>query len=243
MTALLLAAMGLAGAAQRTTGMGFALVAAPLLVLALGPWDGVTVSTVAGSAICATMLWACRGDIQWSRVTRLTIASAVAVLPGTWIALVTPTRWLQLGIGVLLLVGLTVTVVMAPRSEMDGPGLAWSTGFASGLMGALAGVAGPAMTVYGRLSGLGQTQFVATIQPMFLVMGIVSLAVRWAIKGNLWPTAMSGYLLAACVSAVALGVLAGNALSKVLTDKHARIGTLLIAYLGSLAAVVDSLRP
>ena len=47
-TVLVIAAVLIGSSMQRITGMGFALVAAPFLVLLLGPIDGVIVVNVCG---------------------------------------------------------------------------------------------------------------------------------------------------------------------------------------------------
>src|SRR5699024_7790710 len=54
----------LAGAmAVRTTGMGFALLSSPFLVMALGPFEGILVTNVCGIVAALLNLWVVHADL------------------------------------------------------------------------------------------------------------------------------------------------------------------------------------
>jgi hypothetical protein len=139
-------------------------VAAPLLVVTLGPWDGVTVATACGCVLCLFMMWSRNSELELSKFRVLCLSATLpTIVPGTWVALVTPTRWLQLGIGLLLVVALTATLVIRPGPHADHPGMAWVGGVVTGIVSATAGISGPPITVYGRPAGWSHSFFAANI--------------------------------------------------------------------------------
>jgi len=73
------------------------------------------------------------------------------------------------------------------------------------------------------------------------VIGVATLLGRWTAKGQLWPEAITGWLLIGCASSLAVGLMAGQGVARIPHERHARRATLTIAYLGALAAIVDSL--
>ena len=88
---VLLAASVLVGAAtQRITGMGFALVASPLLVLLLGTATGVSLLLTLGfvsSVLMIAQLWRA---IEVKTAVLLFLPAVVGIVPGEWVARVLP---------------------------------------------------------------------------------------------------------------------------------------------------------
>ena len=70
------------GVAQRATGMGFALLIAPFLVLALGPVEGILVTNVLGVLSSSVNLALMGRDVDWPRAAVLAPMGLVGVLPG-----------------------------------------------------------------------------------------------------------------------------------------------------------------
>src|SRR5699024_8449348 len=70
---LALAALAvLAGAVSvRTTGMGFALLSSPFLVMALGPVEGILVTNVCGIVAALLNLTVVRADLDWGRAAKV----------------------------------------------------------------------------------------------------------------------------------------------------------------------------
>ena len=80
---LAMAASTFVGAlAQRSTGMGFALLSAPFLVLVLGPLQGILVVNAASCVASALILVQVWRDIEWSRAAVLVPMGALGVIPG-----------------------------------------------------------------------------------------------------------------------------------------------------------------
>src|SRR5690625_5732591 len=66
----LLIAIFLGGMAQRATGMGLALVAAPFIVVALGPAAGVVVANLLGVVGSAMVYARVRHSVDWRMLRR-----------------------------------------------------------------------------------------------------------------------------------------------------------------------------
>jgi len=234
-----LALLAVAGGStlQRLTGMGFALVAAPALVLLLDPVEGVLV-TNAGASLAALLLFVkLRGAVDWRRLTYLLPAALAGIAPGAWVALTVPAPVLDVVVGVAVIGGISASFVAARVGEMRGRGPMIGLGFASGFMNVSAGVGGPALSVYGVASRWAQVSFAATLQPLFLAMGVVSLAAKWW-GGGADVATQPWWLWAGVAAAVVLGVVVGSRLAPRVSAGQARTLVIVIAYVGGVATLV-----
>ncbi|WP_127794741.1 sulfite exporter TauE/SafE family protein [Agromyces sp. LHK192] len=225
--------------AQRVTGMGFALVASPALVLLLGPFDGVFVvnlCAVLSSLLILPRVWRA---IDWPRLARLLPAAIVGTAVGAVVAASVPGPALQFGIGVLVLVALTATLLASRTARVpDRLGVTLAAGGASGFMNAAAGVGGPAIAVYAIATRWPQPAFAATNQPYFVAIGVASLVGKFAASGWSLPELDPSMWIAVAV-AVVLGLVVGELLHRRIGNRAARIGVIVLAYLGAAAATVD----
>ncbi|MFB6610767.1 sulfite exporter TauE/SafE family protein [Agromyces sp. NPDC056379] len=225
--------------AQRVTGMGFALIAAPALVILLGPFDGVVLvnlCAVLSSLLILPRVWKL---VDWTRFGWLVVPALVGTAVGALVAARLPGPVLQLGVGVLVIVALTVSLLVTRTDHVaTGPVPAILAGAASGFMNASAGVGGPALSVYAVATRWPQAGFAATAQPYFVVIGAASLvgklgATGWALpelEPGAWPLVIGALL-------VGLGL--GELLHRRIPHHAARIAVIVIAYAGGAAAIVD----
>ncbi|GGU97685.1 membrane protein [Kitasatospora herbaricolor] len=228
---LLLGAVVLSGATvQRLTGMGFALVAAPALVLLLGPADGVVLSNCAAGAISAVGLVDGWRAVRPGAMLPLVGAAAVTVPAGSWVAGRLPEPVLLVGIGVL--VGAAVLLVLrgVRANALRGAGGAVAAGAASGFMNASAGVGGPALSLYAVNAGWTMREFVPNAQFYGVVVNAFSVAAK-----PLPHLASSAWLLGA--AAIAGGAAAGRALARRVPEHGARRLVLLLALAGGLSTL------
>ncbi|WP_448641616.1 TSUP family transporter [Geodermatophilus sp. URMC 63] len=237
----LAAAVALGAGTQRITGLGFALVSAPFLVLLLGPFAGVLVVNVLGVAAAVLVLAQVRRDVDVRRGLLLSAPALLAVLPGAWVARHTAPAVLQVLVGGSVVVALLALLVIGRRSGArggsapgTGPGPVVLAGAASGFMNATAGVGGPALTVYAVATGWPQRAFAATAQLCFTVIGAATVAAK-----GLPSLPVVDWAVAA--AALAAGLVAGTALSTRVRPSAARAAALALALVGSLATVVDGL--
>ncbi|MRG59246.1 TSUP family transporter [Agromyces sp. CFH 90414] len=225
--------------AQRVTGMGFALVASPALVLLLGPFDGVIVvnlCAVVSSIIILPRVWR---HVEWRRFALLVVPAVGGTAVGAFIAASVPGAPLQVVIGALVIAALTTTLLVT-RAEHTAHGWppAVIAGGASGIMNAAAGVGGPALSVYAVATRWSQAGFAATAQPYFVVIGAASLGLKLGQTGWVIPDLGPGawpWILVALLAGLGLAEL----LHRRIPHHAARIAVIVIAYLGGAVALLD----
>ena len=147
------AAVAVGACLQRISGMGVGLIAAPVLSLLLGPVDGILLVNLLAVINAATNTWGMRADVDWKKFAPIALALVFGVVPGTWVVANAPTNVLLVLVGALLLLALSVVTLgkrYVPRVEGVVP--AALSGAIGGFMNTLAGVAGPAITVYAAVS-------------------------------------------------------------------------------------------
>ena len=230
-TGLLGAAVLLGAATQRATGLGFALVAAPFLVLIAGPVDGVSLSNALSAALCALVLARTWRQALWRQVALLAGPAILAVPLGVLVVRRLPDGPLLITVGGLSVVAVLVVVVGRRRELLPGRRSAVVAGALAGFMNATAGVGGPMVTAYAVSRRWPLPVFIPTAQATLLLVNLASLAGKGlpGVGVAVWLVAA-----AALVTGLALGELVGGRLG-------ARRGLQLViavALAGGTAAVL-----
>src|SRR5699024_6738300 len=168
---LALAALAvLAGAVSvRTTGMGFALLSSPFLVMALGPVEGILVTNVCGIVAALLNLTVVRADLDWGRAAKVVPAGLGGTVPGALLVL-----WLAAP-GLVFSIGSRSLPV--PHSYWVGAG----GGVASGVMPVTAGVGGLGLVIYALATQWEHRGLAATAQLHFAVLGAAALVAKWSL--------------------------------------------------------------
>ena len=234
---LALAALAvLAGAVSvRTTGMGFALLSSPFLVMALGPVEGILVTNVCGIVAALLNLTVVRADLDWGRAAKVVPAGLVGTVPGALLVLWLPAPVLAIAISLLVLGGLLFTIgsrsLQVPNSYWVGAG----GGFASGVMTVTAGVGGPGLVIYALATQWEHRGFAATAQLHFAVLGAAALVAKWSL-----PTLpVSGWALLLVMMVV--GLLGGNVLARWVHGPRAMRWVIVGAMAGALLSLIQGL--
>ena len=217
---------------QRLTGVGFALVASPLLVLALGPIQGVVITNIFGVATALMVYVFHVRAVEYRKVLPILAAAAVAVAPGAILARTLPSYVLAIGAGSLIVAALALSVFARRiRGVKAWPGQVVAGGL-SGFMNVVAGVGGPAITAYAVASEWEHRRFAISAQFYFAVLGLISLLARGALP------AISPTVWIAAVAALAVGLLGGQILTRWIPVRAARSICLILALLGGIAVIV-----
>ena len=190
---------------KSTTGFGFAMVAAPLLLLI---WEPVVMVPVllplvftVDALIVAQNWWL----LDLRRVAPLAIAGVVGIPLGTFALLLAPPQALKLGVAavtlvsaVLLLKGATIPI---SRERLAG-GVA---GFLSGTLITSTGLSGPPVVLFMINQRWAKETFRNSLGLFFIFMdtaAIISLATTSTLTGKtllvsavLWPMVLVGYLI------------------------------------------------
>lgn len=216
---------------QRSTGMGFALLAAPFLVLFLGPLDGIIVSNACGAVSCALVLGRVHRDLDRPRARTLVTAGAIGCLPGAVVVRLLPLDWLGLTVAAVVLIALLVSIFTPGGHLRDTAGVRTTTGLLSGFMSVTAGVGGPALAVYARGIDWRHRSFAATAQLQFLVTASTSLLVKFHVPDF---SALGWVMLA---GGMLLGLLIGERVAGRLSGPTAMRLVMVLAMAGTLVAL------
>ncbi|KRE52516.1 TSUP family transporter [Phycicoccus sp. Soil748] len=230
---LLFLPLGVAAGAvtQRVTGVGFALVAAPLLVLATGAFDGIILANVLSLLVGVVVLARTWRDVEWRRGILLAVPALAVVPLGAFVARSVPAPVLLVVTGTIVLLALGL-VQLGPRTAvLHGTTGAVGAGAASGFMNVTAGVGGPAMVLYAVSTRWEHHRFVATFQFYAVLVNLASLATKG--PPHLPPSA-----LAVSVGALGVGLLLGELLSRRVPADRASRAVVVLAMAGALATVV-----
>jgi uncharacterized membrane protein YfcA len=236
---LLILLIVLVGSAlQRISGMGLGLVAGPVLAVTMGPVEGILVVNVLAFLNAAATTATVREYVDWRKFSLIASVLILGAVPGALLVREVSPSLLQAIVGALLLVALAVTTFgqkYIPQVTGNVPAVV--AGIAGGFMNTLAGIAGPAITVYAQASRWAQQSFAATLQPIFMVAGAISFGIKILMgAGSLsdtdwlvWPVGIVG---------MALGLWLGVRLSRKVPRPRARTLALLLATAGGVTALV-----
>lgn len=231
----------LAGALlQRVTGMGFALVSAPFLVLMVGPASGVILVHLCSLGTAGTILVLVRRDIDWARALALFGPACVGTVCGALIVGVTSVPVLQVAVGVLVVVSLSVPVLVTRLRVRPRLRYVLTSGYFSGLMGSTAGLAGPALSVLAVTTRWNPRAFAATMQPFFLLLAVFTISTYLVLDPASIPT-LSVPMWIVIASACVVGIVVGEFAARRLPLPAARAALITIALLGGVVTTIRGL--
>ncbi|WP_168215194.1 sulfite exporter TauE/SafE family protein [Micromonospora sp. MH33] len=231
---LAVGAVALGATMQRATGLGFALVAAPFLVVILGPFSGVTLANLLSAVINLIVLCVTARALH-RRVAVQMIAGVILALPlGVWVVRELPGRVLLVGIGLITAGSVAWVAVGQSMPFLRHRSGAMASGFASGFFNTTAGTGGPPLAVYAVSTDWEHRSFVPTVQLVGLVTNVLSLAAKGA-------PVLSWTLLLACGAAMLAGIGGGHYLQRLLPQTATRRCMLALALTGSAIAIVKGL--
>lgn len=229
-------------ATQRVTGLGFALVSVPFLVLAIGPREGVLLANLLGLCTCIVVAVTTWSHIYWRRTLMLVVGAAVGVQLGARASLAIPAPYTMIAVSAMALVSLSLVGGASNRVahalEVSAAGWRWHsrvvTGAISGFMNATAGIGGPAVVVFGKAVRWPQTSFVASLQAYFIAVNAMAIATKGMPELHL-ATVIT------VATSVAVGIGTGFLLNRRISQATALRVTIWVAALGSMAVGIRGL--
>lgn len=224
---------------QRTSGMGTGLVLSPALVLAIGPVTGILLTNMTTVVSAVFLTLAVRADIDWGRYLRIAPAILVGAVPAALLVHSVDSGWLEVIIGVALLGSLAVTPFLRGReAEMSPTPAGLLAGALGGFLNTAVGVAAAAMLAYAQVTRWDQRSFAATLQPIFLTMGLVSVVTKLVVGAEGTGGAPPWPLVVAAIGSVPIGVLLGGVVARKVPPRIARRVAVGVVLLGSAATLV-----
>ena len=236
-TELVLLPLGVVAGAltQRVTGVGFALVCAPLLVLVAGPFEGVVLSNLLGLVVSCVVFVTLWRDTEWRKALLLVVPALATIPLGAWVARNVPPAPLMVIIGLTVIVALSAVVLSDRARVLRGTGGAVVAGGASGFMNVTAGVGGPAIVLYAVSTAWEHRKFVATFQFYSIFVNLASLTA----KGGLPHVSPAAFIVS--FGALAVGLVGGELLSRRVDHEVARRLAIGLALAGAVFTVVKGL--
>lgn len=235
MELLVLGGVVLLGAfVQWLTGMGFALVSVPALVIVLGPAHGVTFANCAAGVVCVLGLLRGWRYVRLGAMVPLIVAAACTAPLGAWFARALPAPVLLLVMGALVTAAAVVLLIGLRVPALKGLAGALTAGATGGFMNTAAGLGGPPVSLYAVNANWTIREFVPNALFYGAIVNVFSLFTR-----GIPPLRASEWL----VSALALltGATLGSFLAPHIPNPTARRLVLLLALAGGLTTATKGL--
>lgn len=232
MSLLLAAAAALVAAAiQRITGLGFVLVLLGPVVAVYGAREGVTVAVLLALVAAVAALPLVWRQIDRVRAWRLIWPGLIAAPAGALVVQVLPEPALLLLVAAMAFFALLAGHLPALSAALTGRSGAIAAGGAAGFMHVTSGLSGPPLAAHAVGDGWPQRSFAATVQLIFAVFSLVSVALRGL---PALPPSDVGILVVATV----VGIVVGTALTRFVPPRIARASMLAIAWAGAVVVLV-----
>lgn len=226
--ALIALAVAAGALVQGLSGLGFALVSAPVVTQMVSGTGGVGLVNALSIVQNLWLIARTEGRIAWSTIGRLVPGLVIGVGLGWWILRTADPRLYDLIVAVSAS-GSVAWLLLAGRFR--GRLAALVSAVWGGLVNTVAGVGGPPIAAYLVTRGLDFSAYVRTLQVVFAMLSLVSLP----LLGVALPS-----LAAAAVWVIAL--LAGSAVGELLRRHLAeptaqRVGRIVIVLVCAVALV------
>lgn len=223
---------------QRLAGAGVDLIVAPVFVLLFRPAVGVFAANSTTIVSASLMIFAVWKRIQWKKAWQVLLFAAPGAVLGAYLVLWLSNAWLQIIIGGIVLLAVLITRYSPTLPHWDNLPTLVVSGFVGGAFNTTAGVGAPPLVVYSRLSRWEQSPFAATLQPIFLGMGAMSVALKSVIGASGFSEAPPWWALPAIIAVVLIGIAIGTKLSKRVSHDGAQSLAMVHAGAGGAAALI-----
>jgi uncharacterized protein len=193
-----------AASAQIFSGIGFALICAPLLIAALGHGDGVRVVIVMSIVLNVAGLVPSYRLVRVGDALRLLVPAAAFVIPTLLISNGLGGATVSLVSGCAILLATALLISGRRFGWIDGPGGALAAGAASGVLNVLAAAAGPPVALFATHRRWPPQVAAATLQAYALPLNLITLAALGlpAIQMSHLASAITGLSIGTAVALV-----------------------------------------
>lgn len=190
---------------QVIAGFGFALLAMPVMTIALPVDRSLVIVTLLSSITTAVQAVLLRAHTDRVLARRLTLASFAGMPLGLVALNVVDDTPLRIALGVSVLIATAMLVRQVSLAHV-GPGLDVGAGFVSGVLNTSLGTNGPPLVFDLQSRGLDPDRFRATIQTVFAAGNLLAVPMFVA-NGKVTGAGLTGAAIAvpAWVSGLALG--------------------------------------
>ena len=240
--ALIALAVALSACVQATTGMGFALVLSPVLLVALTPTSAIVLLTGLSFAVNLLVLFIRDGrpHLVWEELRLILISAVPGSVCGLLLLRSLPKSALQIGVGVVV-IALTLARLgrardAAPRRPAHVRGGRAAVGVLAGALSTSIGVNGPPLALWLQARGLAFTAIRDSLAVLFLGLDVITVLTLLPSYGRVHiAAATTGY----CLLGLLAGYLIGGRLHlRISTARLQRLLSLIILASGASALIV-----
>jgi uncharacterized membrane protein YfcA len=222
---------------QVVAGFGFALLAVPLMTLAIEPKLAVVISTLTGVFVTSWQAYKDRALADRSLVRPITIAAYVGMPLGLLVFITVDDDVLRLLLGIAVLIAV---VLLAMRINLHhvGPRLDYGAGFISGVLATSLSTNGPPLVFALQARQLPADTFRATISTIFALtnVGVMGLFI---VSGQITRDGVVAVLVT--VPAMFLGQLLGFPIRKHIHGERFRVLVLVLLVIAAISAIVNAI--
>ncbi|MGZ5425156.1 MAG: sulfite exporter TauE/SafE family protein [Candidatus Aminicenantales bacterium] len=209
---LVAAVIFVAALVRSALGFGDAVVAMPLLAMALGVRTATPLVAFVGPTISILILAQDWRKVEFKSAGRLIVATLLGIPVGIYGLARLPETPLKIALGVIILLyGVFGVVKPETRLKRERAHFPWLVGWFAGILGGAYNTNGPPIVAYGMLRGWPPESFRATLQGYFLPTGLAILAGH-GLAGLWTETVLRSYLYS--LPAIVIGVFLGGLLNK-----------------------------
>ncbi|WP_165866013.1 sulfite exporter TauE/SafE family protein [Lucifera butyrica] len=212
----------LAGLLQAMTGFGFALIAAPLLMLVMNSKDMVVFNLLISTIVIVIMICQTLSKGQFKKIGILFAVSIIGTYAGTTVMGIINDDILEIFIGIVLIL-VTLAMNSKVNINMANHTLAkMGAGFFSGFLGATTSLGGPPVILYMMSQKEEKEVIRANLARFFLLSNIITI-IMFYFSGNLQITHLSSYLWVAIPATLIGHCLGDRAFSLIKKNNFQRI--------------------
>ena len=225
---------------QTATGIGFALIAGPFLLIFLQDGSAVQISILLNLLMSAALAPGMIKHVHWQSLRSLSIGLACGLPLGIAFFLLADLTMLKLGAA--LFIGLALLPFLrtpSPHQSHGGSMAGMASGLVAGVMTGFAAMPGPAASFYlSGLQNLPRDVVRSTIYALFILAYGAALALHLVLTGVAAQTVATGLWLA---PASAAGMLAGIPLGRRLSQRQFRLAVAITLLATAIALVAATL--
>jgi uncharacterized membrane protein YfcA len=207
LTAGVVAILFAATVVRTALGFGEALVAVPLLALAIPVTTAAPVAVLVSITVAAVIVARDWHLIHVRSAAHLLLATLAGAPLGLLLLAFAPAAVTKAVLGLVIVAVSGYFLAVPARAALTTDRPAWLFGLVAGILGGAYGMNGPPLAIYGTLRGWRPEQFRATLQGYFLPASVVVMAGYW--YAGLWTRTVTSYYLIA-LPWIALAILVGR---------------------------------
>lgn len=198
-------------------GFGEALVAVPLLALAIPVDIAAPVAVLVSITVALVVVLQDWRHIHLHSAGRLVLSTLFGIPLGLLVLKMVPETVVKITLALVIILFSGYSLVRPSQYELKDDRLAWIFGFFAGIMGGAYGINGPPLAVFGAMRKWSPGHFRATLQGYFLPASVAGMT-GYFFTG-LWTPAVSRFYLLS-LPAVIPAIFVGRMLNRRLHPRY-----------------------